>query len=156
MKTIINIIIAAIISALIVTMVMENAQAQSELRYKVKQEFTGEVRNGVDSVYSVTCIIDRKALSKYSRLYVKMGRNPGLSDLYKVALDSTEIAIGFERRIDGIKKARNTIEIDMGEHTHSRYIEVWTKEGRYNKQTKRGGDRRLAVLNDRLAISESN
>ena len=158
MKTTINVKMAAMLLIQIILVHATNSLAQNELRYKVKQEFTGEIRDGVVSVYSVTCIIDRSAFSKYSRLYLKMGSRPGLSDLFKVALDSADVAIDSEKiQVEGVRKSRDAIEIDMGDYTSvTRYIEVWTKEGRYDKRTKRGGDRRLAIRDDRLTLNESN
>jgi len=130
------------------------AQERSELRYRINYKFTGKVKNKVDSVYSIKCVVDRKALEKISRLYVKMGKKQGSAELYKLALDSVVVFSKSAIEIEGVKRDENTVTIDMGEHTTGAcYIEVWTREGEYDKEDKLRGVHKKAVRDDRLEIS---
>jgi len=130
-------------------------QKNNDLKYKISKSFTGEVRDGIDSVYSVTCILDRRSLAEARKLYIAMGSQRGAMDLFKISLDSADIVADSQKKLDGVRKNGNVIEIELGEHpAGSQHIEVWTWSRQKNGEGENRGEHKRAIRDEALVIDD--
>jgi hypothetical protein len=151
-----NLIISILIVLVTAISITESySQKEDILKYKVNRKFTGEIRNGVDSVYLVTCTLDKRSLIKARKLYVTMGSEPGLADIFKVSLDSAYIVAGSENKLNGVRKDGNILEIELGEYpAGTKYIDVWTWSRSKNNEGENLGEHKRAIQDEALVIDE--
>ncbi len=111
--------------------------SNDEIEYEVLYTFSGELGDRLDSLFSITVVIDENEVIKLERIYIKLGTQTGWSDLFAIAIEDDilnkeayDITNDKEKLLS---KTDSVIQIDLGIYPRADYyLEVNTKDAEGN------------------------